>query len=455
MIRTRIQVFVAALLLTLTGTGSADTSSGLTPQQFVSAWTIQPVDRAPAYRIELTEEIMNTLADPQGRDLALVDRHDRPISLYRLGHEAMIETRRDEQSLEFTSRWLDGSPLTESRPLYLRLEHGEQTLLIRGQSPRPAAEQQPLRFEALVALPPGLPSEDVHELQMDWWTESPLNLTCWLGEAAEGRPATTRLNPQLLQDGFPRQYRAVHRLSGPLPDAVQLHCFGQRMPGDQDRFAAFLLNQQHVNHAASIALSAEEVHQSNGSLQFSTPGPWRLNRVRIELGDESWSGQLGLHTAAQPDGPWQLLGRHQKNALEQPRIEIPIAADAPRARHWKLTFEPPIVNTASVAMTANPDSLLFLHQGEPPWRLLAGSRETRGLQTAGPGAMPLPGGAEAAWTLPQVQPGAMTASGGVDALVEPEAPIDWAQRLLWLVLLAGGLLVVTLAWRLLRHPDKR
>ncbi|MGY6587566.1 MAG: DUF3999 family protein [Wenzhouxiangella sp.] len=454
MSESRIQALVASLLLILTSAGLADTSPSLTPEQFVSAWPIHPVDRAPAYRIELTEEIMNTLADPEGRDLALVDRHDRPISLYRLGHEALIETRRDEQSLAFTSRWLDGSLPSDSTPLYLRLEQGEQTLLIRGQSPRPAAQQQPLRFEALMALPTEELSGNVHELQMDWWTERPLNLTCWLGDATEGQAATIRLSPRLLQDGFPRQYRAVHRLAGPIAAAMQLHCFGQRTPGDQDRFAAFLLTQQQVNHATSVALPAEEVHQANGTLQFSTPGPWRLNQVQIELGDESWSGQLGLHTANYSDGPWRLLGRHQKNALEQPRIEIVIPTDAPRARHWKLTFDPPIVNSASLALTANPDSLTFLHQGEPPWRLLAGSRETRGLQTAMRGTMPLPGAAETAWTLPQVRPGAMTPSGGPDALVAPEAPIDWAQRLLWLVLLAGGLLVVMLAWRLLRQAEK-
>ncbi len=454
MSKSLVQALVVILFVNLGSAAWADTRSGLSPQQFVSAWPIQPADRAPAYRIELTPEIMNALSDPEGRDLALVDRHNRPISLYRLGHEALIETRHDEQSLAFTSRWLDGSPPSDSSPLFLRLEQGEQTLLIHGQSPRPP-EQQPLRFEALMALPTEELSGNAHELQMDWWTERPLNLTCWLGDATEGQAATVRLIPRLLQDGFPRQYRAVHPLSGPLPDAVQLHCFGQRTPGDQDRFAALLLTEQRVNHSASIALAVKEAQQADDTLQFSMPGPWRLNQVQLELGNESWSGRLGVHTAAQPNGPWLLLGRYQKSALKQPRIEIGIPADAPRSRHWKLTFEPPIVNPASLAVTVTPDSLVFLHQGEPPWRLLAGSRETRGLQTTGAGSMGLPGGAEAAWTLPQVHPGAMTPSGGPGALVEPEPPTDWAQWLLWLVLLAGGLLVVTLAWRLLRQADKR
>ncbi|MGY6629817.1 MAG: DUF3999 family protein [Wenzhouxiangella sp.] len=426
----------------------ADTTT-LSPEQFVNAWPIAPTERAPAYRLELTPEVMASLTDPNGRDLALVDRHDRPITLYRLGPGALLERQTVQHSLVSSSRWVEASHATPGSPLYLRLQQGDQTLLIQGQSPRPPAERQQLVFEALVALPDQNGDEQAAELHLDWWVEAPMRLNCWLGEANSQQPASTRLTPQLHRDGFPRHYRAVHALPDASGDALQLFCFGERDPGEQDRFSVSRVSQRHVNHAGSMAVSAQDIQQDNGVIQFATSGPWSLKQIQIALDDESWTGQLGLHSAAQPDGPWRLVNRSTEQALGQPTIERLIGPEAPRHRYWELTFEPPIVNPASLAVTARSDSLVFLHQGEPPWRLLAGSREGRGLQAGELRDGSALGGVEALWQLPLVSLSAVQASGGPQALDTPPRPTDWSQVLLWLVLLGGGLLVISLAWQLL------
>ena len=102
-------------------------------------------------------------------------------------------------------------------------------------------------------------------------------------------------------------------------------------------------------------------------------------------------------------------------------------------------------------LEARVEEWLFLAQGQPPWRLHAGSQQVppsnpdllaeSTLARLGP-----------TWELPLAVPGERFEAGGAAALQAPPEPVPWTRWLLWLVLIGGSLAVSWLALRLLRNP---
>ena len=97
---------------------------------------------------------------------------------------------------------------------------------------------------------------------------------------------------------------------------------------------------------------------------------------------------------------------------------------------------------------------MFLAQGTPPYRLVAGSaRAQREDAPVGQSLDAIRGVQGADWRPGAAALGTMQPLAGEAALLPAAAPRDWRAWLLWALLVGGALLVAGFAASLLRKPS--
>lgn len=100
-----------------------------------------------------------------------------------------------------------------------------------------------------------------------------------------------------------------------------------------------------------------------------------------------------------------------------------------------------------------PDRIVFLPEGDAPYRLLVGSHSAR--RAAWPiddAIAALRKAAGPDWRPERATTGTLEALDGQKALDAADAPFDWTRPLLWVVLLLGAAVVAAMAASLLRKP---
>jgi hypothetical protein len=150
-------------------------------------------------------------------------------------------------------------------------------------------------------------------------------------------------------------------------------------------------------------------------------------------------------------GPWTGYRVASGDSVESSTPQL--LAGSVRDRHWRVDAVP-LPNAPPVLVLGyRPEVLVFLAQGEGPYTIAAGSANAR--RRDAPIATLLDAlrrrhGAD--WKPYPALPEGGRVLGGDAALVaapEPARPQDWRSLLLWIVLVAGTLLVVAMALRLL------
>ena len=154
-----------------------------------------------------------------------------------------------------------------------------------------------------------------------------------------------------------------------------------------------------------------------------------------------------------PSSPWRQRGRATLSNLESAAdgsLSIALEGDH-RDRFWQITSQPALDRPPAVELRARAEELAFLAQGEGPWQLYAGGRQAsrtvpvaRLLEEAVSRLGP-------AWQWPRVQLLDRQEAAGEAALLEPPEPLPWQRILLWGILVAGAIVLVTMAARLLRR----
>lgn len=174
--------------------------------------------------------------------------------------------------------------------------------------------------------------------------------------------------------------------------------------------------------------------------------------------DGNGTGQWRLYSREHADAPWVLRagpwvayaigsGDGANRSVPQPLTGIT------RDRHWKLVGAEGVRLAPQLRLGWRPEALVFIAQGAPPYRLVAGS--ARAQREDAPVAQSL----EAIRSVqgPDWRPGAATLAdmqplAGEAALMPATAPRDWRGWLLWALLIGGALLVAGFAASLLRKP---
>lgn len=201
------------------------------------------------------------------------------------------------------------------------------------------------------------------------------------------------------------------------------------------------------------ALHADPVQRS---FDFVSPGRYPVAQLDIALpGNSAIEWRVQSRDSAQAPwqdraGPWVAYqvgagaGRSPPQALAQPV----------RDRYWRLlATQDPGRQRPALRLGYQPETLIFLAQGTPPYALAAGSARTQ--RAAAPLATTLQalrGQRGPQWTPATATLGAAVPLAGAAALQAPAAPRDWKTWLLWALLVGGALIVVGFAISLLRKP---
>src|SRR5690606_37900931 len=147
-------------------------------------------------------------------------------------------------------------------------------------------------------------------------------------------------------------------------------------------------------------------------------------------------------------GPWVSFQVGSDTAASR---SAPQVLDGPvRDRFWKLSGSAPSAQVPALLLGWQPELLVFVAQGQPPFRLVAGSvHATRA-------AASLPQLREAvrrqrgdAWQRAVADLGARAPLAGDRALQAGTTPDDWKSWLLWLLLVGVAVLVAGFAIALL------
>jgi len=188
--------------------------------------------------------------------------------------------------------------------------------------------------------------------------------------------------------------------------------------------------------------------------EYELDGRFPIESADVQLAGNS-TGEWTLYSRDDPALPWiRRAGPWVSYRIGADERSAPQAlGDRVRDRHWKLAGSVPVPQAPALRLGWRPEALVFVAQGTPPYRLVAGSaRATRGDAPVARSLDAIRVARGASWqpagaTLGDAQPLA-----GESALQPAKEPRDWRSWLLWGLLAAGALLVAGFASSLLRQP---
>lgn len=189
------------------------------------------------------------------------------------------------------------------------------------------------------------------------------------------------------------------------------------------------------------------------AFEYRMPGPFPVQQVDVAMaGNHAHAWRLESRDSAQSEwrlraGPWTA---YQLDQAGQRRQSPPRVLDAPvRDRHWRLSASGPAAGAPpTLRLGYRPEVVVFVAQGAPPYRLVAGSaRERRADAPMAELVTALREYNGADWQPAQAYLGPPRVLAGPAALAPRR---DWTAWLLWGVLLLGAGLVAVLAVSVLR-----
>lgn len=207
----------------------------------------------------------------------------------------------------------------------------------------------------------------------------------------------------------------------------------------------------------SLTLAPVDRDSVDGGHIYDTGGAVLIDRLSVDLPGDNVVVRASLYEWRAAEERWVLahngLFYHLRSDGEALRNE-PVAVAPRRAPRWKVVVERGRRELApTLTLGWRPDRLLFVAEGEGPWRLVAGNAADREL---GYPQQRLFGDPEI-YELLEHTPGAAAATlgprqelGGPSRLQAPRV-LPWRRWLLWLGLTAGVLVVASMAVRLWRQ----
>lgn len=473
---------VLAIVLTIVLAVVCQAAPAQAPDEYAWGWPLQTRGEAAAWRIRLDPEIVEHLTDAQARDLAVFDADGRRMPLLRIPPGRLLEVSTTTRELRFQARahraqaQRPGADIAaDDAHLSLLLVRPDGTRLeLRAPEGDRAGLGSAIVYEALIeGLPPeGThpgPGDNGHWLITEWVASQPLedSLDCVVKSVDQPGVQAAPLEFQTAFDTRPATMTARTRVAPPTR-GWHVSCRSGTLPAGLELARARIESRQTIDHAsrAEIPLSAAESEPGvlegeidhpfvSRRLHVSSPARNQLSSVRLLLRggpDEDWRRHAEAELAnlnparRSGDAPGRAADRQTAG-----QVVFDLSRQPLRRFQWRLESTPPLARPVEVVLEARVEEWLFLAQGQPPWRLHAGSRKAppsnpdllaeSTLARLGP-----------AWDLPLAAPLERFEAGGAGALQAPSEPVPWTRWLLWLVLIAGSLAIAGLALRLLRNP---
>ena len=194
--------------------------------------------------------------------------------------------------------------------------------------------------------------------------------------------------------------------------------------------------------------------------RYHLPAALTIDALKLDLADDNSLARVHVLSHPRDTRPDAWAQRaaivafrlHQDDAVVG-NDEI-AAAPTAAAREWRVESATPLDHAPTLSVAYLPDRLVFLAQGEGPYRLVAGSARTRrGDYPVDAALASLRATQGSEWQPPLAALAARTTLQGDAAFVPaaaPEKPHDWKSWLLWAVLVGAAAIVGGLAMSLLK-----
>ena len=196
-------------------------------------------------------------------------------------------------------------------------------------------------------------------------------------------------------------------------------------------------------------------HAVDDGLEFDAGGRFPIDRVAVELDRDSYLIEVDLYSRADQDHPWRERGRRTFYRVATDGAAAssdPLKFASPYHRYWRVEMlgDPPDA-TPQLNVGWAPDRLIFATQGQGPYTLAYGRADTPGRQWPMRDLLHRLDPDQVIDDLPMARLAAPETLGGPARLEPAPEPVDWQTVMLWAVLVAGVLVIGTLAIRLLRQ----
>jgi len=423
---------------------------------FVWQWSLTPKADSALYRVQLTRPVYRVLHRGDAADVMITDAGGQPVPFARLAPAMLRQTRSEEVPLGFSTRrrFADND---DHRP-ELELEHGGTRLVVRSHADaRPDDTRGQLVFEALVAAPTERPELPRRQLRFSFLSDRASALDCRVRASDDDEPARTRLGLRSAADTRPlRLVGEVDPLSA--KDAQQgwhVTCYGRELPPGFRLESVTLYTEGVIDHGSRHTLAPEPTAdpQRRGVYDFELEGPLVVERIDIAPRQANVLTRIRIQSRSDPQQSWRPRQEATLSNLEadgEHRVSITLDGEH-RDRFWRLQSDPALNRPPQIEIEARAEELVFLAQGQAPWRLHSGGLQAgptvsvasllqEAVQRVGP-----------AWQWPLLQPRNRREGAGDAALVAPRDPLPWQRLLLWSILAAGAAALVTMSIRLLRQ----
>lgn len=208
-----------------------------------------------------------------------------------------------------------------------------------------------------------------------------------------------------------------------------------------------------------LNVSANEVKDSPGEYQFDLGAHLPVQRLRIELPQMNTLVQAALFSKARPDDSWHsasnavLYKLHNSGQdLKNPDIAITTSND----RYWLLRVDQKGGGLGSglpqMQVGWQPQQLLFVTRGNPPFQLAYGSIEIKPAEFQLQNLL-ASNGNSAELKIQSAQTGQPINLAGETKLNPPPLPYPWKKWILWAVLSVSVLLLGWMAYRLVKQME--
>lgn len=428
-------------------------------QDYARQWPLQTDDaQAGAYRVILDESVYRSVQRWDLADLDVIDAQGRvvPSALFEQDEPAM-----ESRALD-TLPWFDLPPVERVADVAAISEIATDGSVRRVQWQRDPAQSP----SAGVLIDASRLGHAIHALRLQWRTATPLDASVRLQASDNLRDWHTLDNDAQLVDLRNAQGRVLQdRISFASTRARYLRVI-PHAPWPADFQLVGVQGESTLSAPVPVwqwlQLNGKAVTTPEGGrhFEFDMPGRFPVARVDAELpGNSSQEWRLASRDAAEQPwrevaGPWVAF---RLQAASGPSASPPQPIAGPNRDHqWRLTALRGVGDQPQLKLGWQPEMLVFVAQGQPPFALVAGSARAR---RADAPVLPMMEAIRAergvSWQPAMARLGAAMPLAGDEALQAAPKQRDWKAWLLWGLLIVGALLVTGLALSLMRKPAAR
>ncbi|WP_165971237.1 DUF3999 family protein [Luteimonas terrae] len=423
---------------------------------FVAQWPLTlPSGDAGAYQLELDAAVYATTVSPALRDVVVVNGDGRQVPAL-LQAAPPPAARKATQALAWFPLPADAARAGSDIAAISELDPDGRLRRIQWRPARENAPPAALLIDASAATAP------LQALVLDWGVaetafertmrvEASDNLRDWRPVSAGGRLLDLRRGDDRLVE---------RRIAFDAPVRTR---YLRLLPGaGAGVMPAIVSLVGETNAAADAPTLAWQDLQAPGPVDADGGFVYRLDArlpvTHVDIGLEgNATARWTLSVREADDTPWRTLTSNwlvYRVGADAASRTPPLALDATlRARQWRLVPDSPHTGaTPKLRLGWQPERLVFVAEGAPPFALRAGSATAvRGDAPVAPLLADLRARNGGNWQPAAATLGARAELAGAAAL-ENTPPRDWGTWLLWGVLLLGVLLIGGFALSLLRAP---